>query len=200
MVGLLGFGVLRGVRVYEAFVDGAKDGFQVAVRIIPYLVAILVAVGMFRASGAMESVDRTARFIDPFGRTAAGGTADGCCAAIGFGAYGILASILSDPATGPDTYVGYFEHISRFNGNDVLRACRLFRRGANPPNSACAGGWFDGRPGRYRCRGVYLRGFICLIRSTCTKNRPRSVETRPEFGEDERAEARPQNRIECLRN
>ena len=46
MVAMLGFGALRRVRVYETFVDGARDGFQVAVRIIPYLVAILVAVGM----------------------------------------------------------------------------------------------------------------------------------------------------------
>jgi spore maturation protein B len=44
----------RKVKVYEVFVVGAKDGFTIAVRIIPYLVAILVAVGMFRASGALE--------------------------------------------------------------------------------------------------------------------------------------------------
>lgn len=42
------------VKVYEVFVVGAKDGFTIAVRIIPYLVAILVAVGMFRASGALD--------------------------------------------------------------------------------------------------------------------------------------------------
>jgi len=42
------------VKVYEAFIDGAKGGFEVAVKIIPYLVAILVAIGMFRASGAMD--------------------------------------------------------------------------------------------------------------------------------------------------
>lgn len=42
------------VKVYEEFVEGAKDGFHIAVRIIPYLVAILVALGMFRASGAMD--------------------------------------------------------------------------------------------------------------------------------------------------
>ena len=44
----------RKVKVYEVFVEGAKDGFTIAVRIIPYLVAILVAVGMFRASGALD--------------------------------------------------------------------------------------------------------------------------------------------------
>ena len=45
---------VRKVKVYEVFVVGAKDGFTIAVRIIPYLVAILVAVGMFRASGALD--------------------------------------------------------------------------------------------------------------------------------------------------
>lgn len=44
----------RRVNAYEAFIDGAKDGFATAVRIIPYLVAILVAIGLFRASGGME--------------------------------------------------------------------------------------------------------------------------------------------------
>lgn len=44
----------RKVNVYEAFIDGAKDGFKIAVNIIPYLIAILVAVGVFRASGAMD--------------------------------------------------------------------------------------------------------------------------------------------------
>jgi spore maturation protein B len=50
------YGLIRKVKVYEAFIDGAKEGFEVAVRIIPYLVAILVAIGMFRASGAMNLV------------------------------------------------------------------------------------------------------------------------------------------------
>jgi len=50
----LGWGLVKKVKVYEVFVEGAKDGFNVAVRIIPYLVAMLVAIGMFRASGAME--------------------------------------------------------------------------------------------------------------------------------------------------
>ena len=45
---------VKKVKVYEVFVVGAKDGFTIAVRIIPYLVAILVAVGMFRASGALD--------------------------------------------------------------------------------------------------------------------------------------------------
>lgn len=46
--------VIRRVNVYEAFIEGAKDGFGVAIRIIPYLVAILVAIGVFRASGTLD--------------------------------------------------------------------------------------------------------------------------------------------------
>lgn len=46
--------LFKRVNVYEAFIDGAKDGFKTAVKIIPYLVAILVAIGVFRASGAMD--------------------------------------------------------------------------------------------------------------------------------------------------
>ena len=49
-------GVRKRVNVYEAFIEGAKDGFTTAVRIIPYLVAILVGIGVFRASGAMDAV------------------------------------------------------------------------------------------------------------------------------------------------
>ena len=47
-------GLVRKVKVYDVFVDGAKEGFNVAVKIIPFLVGILVAIGMFRASGAMD--------------------------------------------------------------------------------------------------------------------------------------------------
>ncbi|HEX9715869.1 MAG TPA: nucleoside recognition domain-containing protein [Desulfurivibrionaceae bacterium] len=52
--GLLIFGYLRGVRIYETLTDGAKEGFTTAIRIIPFMVAIFVAIGMFRASGAMD--------------------------------------------------------------------------------------------------------------------------------------------------
>jgi spore maturation protein B len=54
LVGIPLYGVFRKVKVYEVFVEGAKEGFEVAVKIIPFLVAILVAIGMFRGSGAME--------------------------------------------------------------------------------------------------------------------------------------------------
>jgi len=55
---LLIFGYLRGVKIYETLTDGAKEGFSTAVRIIPFMVAIFVAIGMFRASGAMDILIR----------------------------------------------------------------------------------------------------------------------------------------------
>lgn len=54
IVGFPLYGLFRRVPVYEKFVEGAREGFDVSVRIIPYLVAILFAMAMFRASGAME--------------------------------------------------------------------------------------------------------------------------------------------------
>jgi spore maturation protein B len=56
LVGFPLYGLYKRVPVYESFVEGARDGFNVAVRIIPYLVAILFAIAMFRASGAMEAL------------------------------------------------------------------------------------------------------------------------------------------------
>jgi len=65
-------GLRKKVNVYEAFIEGAKEGFTTAVRIIPYLIAILVAIGVFRASGAMDML------IDgiKYGVEACGGNTD----------------------------------------------------------------------------------------------------------------------------
>ncbi len=56
IVGFIAAAVRKKVNVYDAFIEGAKEGFQTAVRIIPYLVAILVGIGVFRASGAMDAL------------------------------------------------------------------------------------------------------------------------------------------------
>lgn len=56
IIGFIISGIRHKVNVYDAFVEGAKDGFTTAVRIIPYLVAILVGIGVFRASGAMDMI------------------------------------------------------------------------------------------------------------------------------------------------
>ena len=54
LVGIPLYGMIKKVKVYDVFVEGAKEGFEVAVKIIPFLVGILVAIGMFRGSGAMD--------------------------------------------------------------------------------------------------------------------------------------------------
>lgn len=56
MLSIVLFGLSRRVRVYESFIAGAKESFQIAITIIPFLLAILVAIGMFRASGGMEAL------------------------------------------------------------------------------------------------------------------------------------------------
>jgi len=59
------FSYARKVRVYEVFIEGAKEGFQVAVMIIPYLVAIFMAIALFRSSGALKFVGEWAGHIIP---------------------------------------------------------------------------------------------------------------------------------------
>jgi spore maturation protein SpmA/spore maturation protein SpmB len=113
---LLGYGAIKRVRIYEVFVEGAKDGFNVALRIIPYLVAILVAVGMLRESGALELL------IDPLSAVTAAFGLPGEALPMallrplsGSGAYGVLASIIENPEVGPDSYTGYL--VSTFQGS-----------------------------------------------------------------------------------
>ncbi len=101
------FGAIRRVAIYEAFVEGAKEGFQVALRIIPYLVAILVAVGMLRASGALEAVVHwLGRFTAPLGLPPEALPMALLRPLSGSGAYGVMTSIIEDPAIGPDSYTG----------------------------------------------------------------------------------------------
>lgn len=108
MVFFLVFGVVRKVPVYEVMVEGGKEGFQVALRIIPYMVVILVAVGMLRGSGAMDYIVGLVGQVT--GRI--GMPAEALPMALmrplsGSGAYGIMAAIINDPAIGPDSYTGF---------------------------------------------------------------------------------------------
>ncbi len=101
-------GMRKRINVYEAFIEGAKGGFETAVRIIPYLVAILVAIGVFRASGAMDFViDAISKAIE-----ACGGRGD-CVGALptaimkplsGSGARGMMVDAMQ--TFGPDSFVG----------------------------------------------------------------------------------------------
>ena len=67
IVAFFALAILKRVNVYETFIDGAKDGFSISIKIIPYLVAMLVAIGVFRASGALDYlVDGIAAFLRLF--------------------------------------------------------------------------------------------------------------------------------------
>lgn len=107
IVGIPLYGWVRGVKVYEAFVEGAKEGFNVAVRIIPFLVAILAAVGAFRGAGAMEALARVlAPVTGPLGLPAEVLPMALVRPLSGSGSLGLLGTIFSTPGLGPDSYAG----------------------------------------------------------------------------------------------
>ncbi len=106
IAGIVLFGWARGVRVYESLVGGAKEGFTVALRIIPYLVAILVAVAMFRASGGLDAFVAA---ISPV-TSLIGLPAQLVPMALlrplsGSGSFGLMSDIIG--THGPDSYLGY---------------------------------------------------------------------------------------------
>jgi len=108
VVGFLIFGIIKKIWIYEVFIEGAKEGFNVALKIIPFLVAILVGVGMFRASGAMEVITGfLGKWTNMFNLPPEALPMALLRPLSGSGAYGILASVINDPATGPDSYTGY---------------------------------------------------------------------------------------------
>ena len=114
IAGCVAYGWARGVRVYDALVEGAKEGFQVAVRIIPYLVAILVAVGMFRASGGIAIlVDALSGLTAWIGMPAEALPMALLRPLTGSGAQGVMTEVMS--VHGPDSLVGYM--VSTFQGS-----------------------------------------------------------------------------------
>lgn len=99
------YGYLRGIKVYETFVEGAQEGFWVAVKILPYLVAIFLAMSIFRSSGA---IDLATRVFSPF-LGALGIPADLVPLMIvrplsGSGSFGLMTNLIHH--WGPDSYVG----------------------------------------------------------------------------------------------
>jgi len=112
--GMLAVGVIRKVKVYEVFVAGAKEGFDLAVMIIPYLVAILASVGMLRSSGGLDTiVGAIASFTTSFGLPGEALPLALLRPLSGSGAFGITAEIIQ--TNGPDSYVGQL--VSTMNGS-----------------------------------------------------------------------------------
>ena len=108
IVGFILAGIRRKVNVYDAFVEGAKDGFNTAVRIIPYLIAILVAIGVFRASGAMDyligGIESLVNLCD-INSDFVGGLPTAIMKPLsGSGARGLMVDAMT--TYGPDSFVG----------------------------------------------------------------------------------------------
>lgn len=98
-------GFFKGVKVYEVFVEGAKEGFDVAIRIIPFLVAILMAIAMFRASGAMDYfVSLISPVTDLIGMPAEVLPAALMRPLSGSGTLGIITELIN--THGPDSFIG----------------------------------------------------------------------------------------------
>ena len=107
-------GVLRKVPVYESFIAGAKEGFGLGIMIIPYLVAILSAIAMFRKSGGLElMVSWVAPILDPLGLPGEALPLALLRPLSGSGAFGITAELIS--VHGPDSYIGNL--VSTMNGS-----------------------------------------------------------------------------------
>lgn len=101
----IGYGAFKKVKVYEKFVEGAKEGFNVAVRIIPYLVAMLVAIGIFRAGGAMQWLIYILHpFTDLIGMPPEALPMALMRPLSGSGSLGIMAEVIS--VHGVDTFIG----------------------------------------------------------------------------------------------
>ncbi len=103
-------GIRKKVNLYETFIEGAKGGFDIAIKIIPYLVAMLFAIGIFRASGALDLIiDGIASFFSWLGMDTR--FVDGLPTAFmkplsGSGARGMMLEVLNNPDFGPDSFAG----------------------------------------------------------------------------------------------
>ena len=102
---IITYGAFKKVKVYENFVEGAKEGFQVAIRIIPYLVAMLVAIGVFRASGAMELLTTLIAPVTNFIKMPSEALPMALIRPLsGSGALGVMSDIIK--THGPDSLIG----------------------------------------------------------------------------------------------
>jgi spore maturation protein SpmA len=106
MVVILLIGFSKGVKVYESLISGAKEGFNICITIIPFLVAILVAIGMFRASGALDFLVRgVAPITDLIGMPAEALPMAFIRPLSGSGALAVVVDTMK--THGPDSYVGF---------------------------------------------------------------------------------------------
>jgi len=107
IAGVVVWGHVRKVRVYEDFVDGVKEGLHVTWNIAPYLIAVLVVVGMAQASGALDMILLPlGQILSPLGLPPQALVMAVIRTLSGSGAFGLLASTLAQPGSGPDSPLG----------------------------------------------------------------------------------------------
>ena len=154
------FALSKRVKVYDSLVEGAREGFQIVIMIIPFLVAILVAVGVFRASGALDVVLAA---VEPV-TSLIGFPPEALPMAIirplsGQGALGVLTETMQ--TYGPDSFIGYLSSVLGWeHRDDLLRARPLLRE--HPAQSHPTRGVRVPRRGHWRRarRAVLVPGIL----------------------------------------
>jgi spore maturation protein SpmA len=151
--GLILIGVGGRVRVYDSMIEGGKEGLQVAARIVPYMVAILAAVAMFRASGALDVFIEA---VNPF-TSRVGVPAEVLPMAFlrplsGSGAFGVMAETLT--TYGPDSFIGYLTSTLMGSTETTFYVMALYLGAA---------GVVDGRHALAACLIGDLGGFVGAV-------------------------------------
>ena len=153
IAGLLLIGVSAGINAYDSMIAGAREGLEVAFKIVPYLVAILAAVAMFRASGALDAL---IELLNPYTR-AVGVPAEVLPMAFlrplsGSGAFGVMAETLT--TYGPDTFIGYLTSTLMGSTETTFYVLALYLGAA---------GVVDGRHALAACLLGDLGGFVGAV-------------------------------------
>jgi spore maturation protein SpmA len=153
LLAVLLLGLARGVKVYDAMIAGGREALDVAVRIVPYLVAILVAVAMFRASGALDFM---VGGIDPW-TSRLGVPAEALPMALlrplsASGAFGVMSEILT--AHGPDSYIGLLTSTLMGSTETTFYVLAVYLGAA---------GVVDGRHALLACLAGDLAGFFGAV-------------------------------------
>ena len=125
VVFIIAYGAFRKVKVYEVFVEGAKEGFNVAIRIIPFLVAMIVAIGVFRTGGAMGFLVAA---LSPI-TSLIGMPAEALPMAFmrplsGSGALGVLSETVN--VHGPDSYIGRMVSVMMGSGETTFYVLAVY--------------------------------------------------------------------------
>jgi spore maturation protein SpmB len=161
--GMILYGAYRGVKVYEAAIDGAKEGFEVAIRIMPYLVIILVAVGMLRASSLMDAlVSAVAPVTNVLGMPGAVLPQALVRPLSGSAAMGVLVDILQ--REGPSSPAGFVASVIYGSSETTFYVLSVYF-GAVGVRSLGRAGW---SPTIRQSPQLDMTGIAALMRTTCS--------------------------------